>query len=223
MFSKNVIRSWDELPKELGDAFHDLNGNLIRRGDVGRPDIELLPRVLTNSKVVVGDLIPQTSWGASLANMLTKGSWDALRKPLIARHNNVCELCGGRFDSLDVHEVWSYNRPTAEQVKSSALDGGSFFGTQLLDGLMAICKDCHRCFHLGREKVNGTLGQTLSRLALLNNWSTEEVDNYYSIIGERWEANSDFFWQLDLANIDHPDGGVTIKKNGSRARKIPGY
>ncbi|MDS9628928.1 hypothetical protein [Pseudomonas aeruginosa] len=213
IFSKNPMRSWDDLPSGLGDLFHDLNGNEIRRGDVGRPSLELLPRVLTNSKVVVGDLIPATSWGASLANMLTRASWDALRKPLIARHNNICELCGGRFNTLDVHEVWSYNRPTAEQMKSAEASGGSFFGTQRLDGLMAICSECHRCFHLGREKVNGTLEKTLARLALLNNWSQVDIERYYNVVGDRWKENSEFLWELDLANICHPDGGITIKKD----------
>ncbi len=212
IFKKNPISRWSELNPEVGDVFYALDGSLIRRGDKTLPALEFRPAILANSKVVVGDLIPSTSWGANLANMLTWESWDALRKPLIAKNNNVCELCGSKYKSLDVHEKWLYNAPLKEQVESAERERQTFFGTQVLYGLMTLCRHCHRCFHLGREKINGTLDESLERIAILNNWGAGEVREYYNMIGDRWTYNSAFKWRLDLRQINHPDGGVTIKK-----------
>ncbi|HBP1341807.1 TPA: hypothetical protein L5T32_004150 [Pseudomonas aeruginosa] len=211
MFKKNPIQKWSELHPDVGNEFYALDGSLVRRGDKALPAHDLRPAVLANSKVVVGDLIPSTSWGASLSNMLTWDSWDALRKPLIKMNSNVCELCGSKCKRIEVHEKWLYNVPIGDGAVETYNQKSALFGTQLLNGLMTLCSYCHRCFHLGREEVNGTLNESLERLAILNNWHPENVRRYHTAVFTRWRSNSNFLWRLDLANIDHPDGGVTLK------------
>lgn len=44
---------------------------------------------------------------------------------------------------------------------------------------------------------------------------------YYNTIGDRWDRNSDFNWELDLSWISHPDGGVTIKKGWAQHQDYP--
>jgi hypothetical protein len=209
IFKKRSYESWDQIPSSLTKNLHDLSGTPIPLSIALKRTIKTgAPALLSARKVVVGDLIPFTSWGSSLANLLTRESWNMLRRPIISGHHNVCELCGSRLNSLDVHEVWSYDFPKA--IKESKRKKTTRFGIQKLEGLMAICNDCHRCFHLGREKSQGTLPETLQRLAALNNWTTQEVSTYYDTIINRWEMTSSVNWLLDLGILDHPDGHLTV-------------
>ena len=54
------------------DQFHDLDGGAIERGESYLGAGRRLPAVLDTGKTVVGDLIPVTSWGSSLANLLVR-------------------------------------------------------------------------------------------------------------------------------------------------------
>lgn len=49
-----------------------------------------------------------SSWGSSLANLLTKPSWDAVRFPLIRARDNTCQLCEVRHGSMECHDIWAY-------------------------------------------------------------------------------------------------------------------
>lgn len=167
----------------FGDLFYMLDGRKIRRGEFTSGDLSRLPAVLDNNQTVCGDLIPSSSWGSSLANLLTKKSWDTLRHPLIEKNNHVCQLCGCKKKVLDVHEVWSYDFPKQEDLdQASANENITAFGLQTLQGLMTICKKCHECFHLGLALVNGRLDIALERLAGLNCWDGEQVNDYYHTV-----------------------------------------
>jgi hypothetical protein len=85
-------------------------------------------------------------------------------------------------------------------------------GTQKLEGLMAICHDCHLCFHLGKGNVEGVLDQTLDRLAALNFWPKEIINQYRVTLDRRYSILSELYWMLDLSAVQHPSGGVTVKK-----------
>ncbi len=210
-FRRRPLRSWDDVDAGLfGDVWWCLDGRKINRGEpVGQR--RRLPALLDTHRTVLGDLIPQTSWGSSLANLLTGASWNALRRPLIAANHNVCELCGRQHDTLDAHEVWSYEFPGAEDWAQRHDPKLTVCGTQHLVGLMAICKTCHECFHTGLANARGRLDEVLERIAGLNNWSMEEAIEYYKATGTRWERASEIHWILDLSRVEHPDGGVIVK------------
>ncbi|MFK4132235.1 hypothetical protein ACI2KR_08070 [Pseudomonas luteola] len=209
VFQKRRLQDWANLSPCFSHVIHDLNGQPIPRSEkLPSRTNSLLPALLDPKRVVTGDLIPFSSWGSSLANLLTRQSWNALRHPLINAHHHVCELCGDKRSSLDVHEIWEYSYPPASEMKKTSQK--AIFGIQKLKGLMAICNECHRCFHLGRELAQGTLGQTLERLAALNNWTGTEVDSYHATIEQRWEEANKLYWLLDLSDVAHPDGGLTV-------------
>jgi hypothetical protein len=220
LFQRHPLTSWDDVHPSMGDQFFDLEGNVIRRGHPFNINSKRLPALLDDRQTVVGDLIPGTSWGSSLANMLTKASWDALRHPLIARNNNVCELCGTKHPTLDVHEIWSYDFPDEELPDPESDE--VLFGTQRLDGLMAICKECHECFHLGLAIKNGRQQVVFQRLAYLNQWSMKEVEDYFDVIYERHLMLGKVHWILDLRSVaEHPDGGLTLKSSWARDEEVP--
>ncbi len=204
------LTHWRDISEVFGDDFYTLDGEFFQRGQP-IPRGQRLPAIFKPKEVVAGDLIPSTSWGSSLSNMLTKNSWNKLRIPLIEKNNNVCQICGSRHNSLDVHEVWSYALPSQEEIWDAQDLGGAAFGIQRLDGLMAICEKCHKMFHLGFANVNNELDAVLSRLAAVNGWSKKQVDSYADLVGDRYEAATEAYWALDFASIHHPDGGLTLK------------
>lgn len=219
LFRRNPIRSgWTDIHPSFGDTFHDLDGKILPRG--GRFSDKTNPRlpvILDNRQTMLGDFIPSTSWGSSLANLLTKKSWDALRHPLIEENNHVCVCCGQRSDTLDVHEKWSYSTPTEEEVSSANVpDGSMLFSVQKLDGLMTVCKRCHECFHLGFALVNGHLDRAKERIRQINLWDDATMNRYYSCISTRFKSHNRFLWALDLSIVTHPEGGLTIRSPWTR-------
>lgn len=220
LLTRTKLARWGDVSKSLGDVFYTLEGTRIERGQ-SITKRERLPAIFDSSKIVAGDLIPGTSWGSSLSNMLTATSWDKLRTPLIQKNNNVCEVCGTRHSSLDVHEIWSYAMPTKAEIQEAQRSDCISFGVQKLDGLMAICKDCHKMFHLGLANVNNELDAVLSRLRAVNRWSQQQVNRYYNLVGDRYEDASKVYWGLDFSNIKHPDGGLTLKSSWNVCEQEP--
>ncbi|SAL06689.1 hypothetical protein AWB78_08194 [Caballeronia calidae] len=185
LFQRNQIDDWDEVHPMFGDVFCSLDGKIAFRGDYPT-DFGRRPAVIDNARTVTGDLIPETAWGASLANLLTSVSWAALRNQVIEHNHHVCELCGLQINALEAHEVWEYDFPPDDEM--AQCEHLTVFGVQRLRGLLSVCADCHLCFHLGYANVHGRLPETLDRLAALNNWSGEEVQRYDHTVGQRWGA-----------------------------------
>ena len=207
---RKTINSWNDVDILLGNDFYSLDGIKISRGeridDKGR-----LPVVLDNGKMLSGDLIPSTSWGASLANLLTKKSWDMLRHPIISRNNNVCEICGTQHKILDVHEIWSYWTCNEDERKLVSKTMSLPIGIQRLDGLLGICHECHKCFHLGKANADGEIDMVIARLSRVNGWSQSEGNRYFHTVSRRWQALSKYHWVLDFSGVEHPDGFLTVK------------
>lgn len=217
LFKNREISSLSELPKELGDNFYLLTrdmdacnellkfgvkinsqGAYVNRHDnINLEEIShLLPHVAKKIiKPLLGDLIPHSSWGSSLSNLLTKKSWDILRNKTFNENGNRCEVCGagGR---LECHEAWEYHEPTIKNV----------CGVQRLSRLMSLCKRCHQIHHLGFMDVQGRLAEGLDRLTIINRWFGHEAEQYCDFINERFERRSESSWVLDvtIANGDDP-------------------
>lgn len=140
------------------------------------------------------DLIPKTSWGASLAGSLTPSSWSALRKPFIEKNGNRCQLCGQRgkavsksIQDVDSHEVWSYEETS---------DGKKI---QKLKGMLSLCSSCHLMFHLGFAKVDGKFDLTKRRLQRMEQLTDEEISIRINEIFKTWERRSAFEWEIDIS------------------------
>lgn len=130
----------------------------------------------------VVDLIPASSWFASLANMLVTSSWTALRDPVLAWQGG-CQECGARAGT-EGHELWSYDAAS---------------GRQTLRGIRALCFQCHEMQHLGRANVNGRFDQVFDRLCRMNRVLEHERAAYRAAIFDMWADRSDHEWELDLS------------------------
>lgn len=199
------------LPKQM----YGLDGNEIVFGKGFRRGARV-PAIFTK-KLLVGDLIPGSSWGSSLANLLTKSAWNALRFPVIERNSGVCEFCGEHVGgSLEIHEVWSYSDLASEADLAEQADDKLFFGKQSLDGLVGVCGRCHQCFHYGLAELNGCEMAVKKRLAVINGWSGDEVDKYIDMLFERHEILSRQHWRLDLSVLADAVEGLHVSRSWSR-------
>lgn len=216
LFPKGSLVGWSYIDREEMDhEMYDLTGESIVFGDALAKNTPA-PALFTN-RVLAGDLIPQTSWGSSLANLLTLKQWNELRYPVIARNNGVCEFCGKRVGkSLEVHEDWRYHLPVGQ-----APQGQEIFGRQELVGLMGVCKDCHACFHLGLANVRGHLDKTLHRLRQINGWSAEQSSQYVEQVYQRHERLNEFHWYQDCRLIAPDVESLVVKSSWTPMPETP--
>jgi hypothetical protein len=141
--------------------------------------------------IVRPDLIPMTSWGSSLSNLLTKPSWDSIRHPMI-RWAGGCQICSAeQSNSLDCHEVWAYSMPP-----SNAPEGA--VGLQRLMALAVVCSDCHSMFHLGHARMTGTAHVVKRRLMDINQWSEPDYKLYTDQQERLGYARANCRWALDV-------------------------
>lgn len=155
---------------------------------------DFLPYGFRNTfKEIQIDLIPKTSWGASLSNALVKEDWDKIRKPFIEIHGNRCQLCGQKgkdisntIRDVDTHEIWEYSKINDKEK------------VQTLKGFLALCSGCHLMFHLGFAQVNNKYDITVKRLQKLEKLTESQVDKKVEDIFKRWNKRSEFEWKIDI-------------------------
>lgn len=154
-----------------------------------------LPRYARRAVVPeIVDLIPETAWCASLANMLMASSWKVLRDVTAIRAGG-CEECGWR-DGLECHEVWAYDDDACIQT---------------LIRLSTLCGPCHETRHLGFASVRGRYREAIGRLAAINRLEAGEQRAYGDIVFERFERRSEVEWAMDLSILSGL--GLRLKKS----------
>lgn len=189
------IRGWGDISPLFGETFHLLDGRVVHRGEPLPPDsASVLPGVLRQRPIYGGELIPVTSHGSSLCNLLTKKDWDSIRLPLIEANNHVCEACGFRQNKgLEAHEIWEYHVP--EYGKQ---------GVQRLREIKILCKRCHSMYHLAFAHLHGKFEEVFSRLCALQRWDQRSADWFMAEVERRRDLFNGYSWTLDLsiAEID---------------------
>lgn len=153
---------------------------------------------------ILPDMIPASSWGSSLANLLTRPSWDAIRFPVISARGNRCQVCSEQKRAMECHEIWAYSMPPR-----SALEGT--IGVQRLIGLAALCSECHEMFHLGFAKIRGRLEAVSKRLMAVNGWTDAQYKSFYRTMGSKFTTRSEVYWGLDLSLVG--DGQPLVVKD----------
>ncbi len=185
-------RDFDFL-RDLGAVENSKGQWTIDRSKLSFQKLEVLAHRLPRAaqlyvEPTVIDLIPASSWGASLANMLVPASWKKIR-------DQVCALAGGctecgYTDRLECHEIWSYN---------------SINGIQKLEGFMSLCSLCHETQHLGLAAVRNRGEGAVQRLKSINRLRDNEVGKFVEDIFSRFEDRSKIAWTLDISLIAKAD------------------
>lgn len=126
----------------------------------------LLPDAPVSHVRMRADVLPPSVFGSNVRGIARESEWDRIRLGVSARAGKLCEICGGesygphrKVQHPDCHEIWRF------EMRHGVI-------TQVLAGLIALCKRCHNTQHVGRaldlEDVNGVLQS-------VNGWSHSEA------------------------------------------------
>lgn len=167
-----------------------------------RPDV---PRVLPGEDRTFGDglfvdLVPESCWFTNVRSCLSVTDWERLRRPILARAGNCCEICGDPEDRaarrwLDVHERWSYDEHT---------------GVQTLRRLLAVCQPCHEVTHFGLANVRGRTAEAFAHLRRVTGMDHDQAVAHVQEAEQVWMRRSSRVWELDLSMLTHV--GVTVER-----------
>lgn len=180
-----------------GGARRDENGWYVTRDlDILLDPLDAFLPQMARRVIIpnVVDLIPETSWCASLANMLAPKSWEKLRNRALERAEG-CEDCGTR-ERLECHEMWRYDEET---------------GVQRLEALRSVCCECHETYHLGLASVRGRYSAAFARLMLINRIEKYEASEFEAEIFDKFIRRSEIEWVLDLSLL--AGTGLSLKKS----------
>ncbi|MFB8761479.1 DUF5710 domain-containing protein [Nocardiopsis alba] len=166
-----------------------------------RPDVpDLLPgedRSLGSGLFV--DLVPTTCWFTNVRSCVSQQDWERLRRMVVNRAGQVCEICGATADRsvnrrLEVHERWIFDQRSR---------------TQILRRLICVCTPCHTVTHFGLAQVRGVAGQALAHLIEVTGVSAEQAERHIRHAFAVWEDRSRLVWELDLSMLT--DADITIQ------------
>jgi hypothetical protein len=143
------------------------------------------------------ELVPSSSWFNNVRSAVTKKQWDYLKSQVSSKAWNVCEICGGVGPKhpVECHEIWHYDNKKL---------------IQKLEGMIALCPDCHMVKHIGLAGIRGKRAQALHHLMYVNNMTSKEAEAYIEGAFKVWAERSAKTWTLDLTHLQ--EYGVDIKK-----------
>lgn len=142
------------------------------------------------------EMVPETLWNINLRYLLKPKKWQEIRKIELKRVQNdsyqfCCEICERAKDSLDCHEMWSYDDETHVQT---------------LDGLIMLCKQCHLIKHIGFSSNLAMEGKCnfeglIQHFCHINKLTPADFHEHYLEEYAKWEERSKHAWTQDLKYI----------------------
>lgn len=132
-------------------------------------------------------LVPDGCWKLNLRSILTKKEWDLIKELIKNKAEGKCCICGKKTKFLDAHECWLYNEEK---------------GIQILDDIIAVCKDCHSVIHIGRTQLVGNIEKAEKHYMKVNNCSYAEFCHDLGIANqEHLRRNKVSEWMLDVSKL----------------------
>lgn len=158
---------------------------------------------------LIAEMIPESSFGASLTNLLTEPAWKEIRQRAYRAAGHVCQCCGESSGPLECHEVWSF----------SDAPGADGWCRQTLRHLIAACHECHELFHPGLAKVRGRSDAVIERIKAVNEWSSNDQAAAAQHFNRLFFERSRKRWSLDLSILE-VDGPLPLKSVWSFSDRI---
>ncbi|TLX16271.1 hypothetical protein [Rhizobium sp. MHM7A] len=194
----NIRAADHELVNTLESAeLWDYGRVSVARRDIVRDELQPFAPLIARKHFVPfhADMIPTTSFGASLANLLTPVSWKAVRKPFFQAAGYVCQICGEADGAVEGHEVWQFFDGRGER---------NGWALQRLETILCLCRGCHQMFHLGLGAINGQSKKIGERIRSINEWTAGEYRSYFDNAKRQHAARSRRNWTLDLSAVAGP-------------------
>jgi len=133
-------------------------------------------------------LVPSSSWLNNVRHILTQSQWDIIKKSVYSEAWYVCQICGGVGPNhpIENHEIWSYDDETL---------------IQKLEGMIALCPNCHSVKHIGLAQLNGKFDMCLQHFMKVNSISKKKALRYIKDCFKQWEERSKKNWTLDISYL----------------------
>lgn len=133
------------------------------------------------------ELVPSSSWGLNLRNLLMPKMWKKLREEVVAKYNNRCAVCG-KGGKLHAHEVWNYDDKNH---------------IQKLKDIITLCTMCHATKHIGLAGIQASekgssYENLIKHFMKVNNCSREVFEKHLKSAFQKFEERSHYEWQIDL-------------------------
>jgi len=182
--------------KLTGEEFNFLLQRLYRNKI--KFDVTLLRSVLSEPPLTV-ELVPQTCWFSNVRDHVNESIWDQLRNTAYKAAEYYCEICGGQGEKwpLECHEVWEYRENKHIQI---------------LKRLSVLCPSCHEVKHIGHAEIRGRGEAAKQHLSTVNNWNSENTEEYLQEVWGIWEKRSRYKWKLDLTWLEKQGIKVEAKR-----------
>ena len=144
------------------------------------------------------DLVPSSCWFTNVRSCVSQADWERLRRMIIKRAGDRCEVCGIREDRdderwMEAHERWDYNDEARVQT---------------LKRIICLCTDCHRTTHYGFAMVNGDADWVFDFLMQIRESDATETNRHIEEAFALWEKRSEKVWELDLSILT--DCGIEV-------------
>ncbi len=148
------------------------------------------------------DLIPQSCWMSNVRSSITDSDWQRVRKVVVGRAGNHCEICGVSPNNharlfMEVHERWHYYQEGSQHI-------------QKLKRLICLCSKCHMVTHIGFANVRGKAEEVIAHLmkvkSIPRNVAMQEINEAYAL----WNERNRVKWSLDISLIT--DAGISVRR-----------
>jgi hypothetical protein len=151
------------------------------------------------------DLVPASCWFSNVRSEVTKTQWDIIRNQTYSAAYHICQICGGvgKKHPVECHEIWKYDDKTL---------------IQKLEGMIALCPDCHMVKHFGLAQIQNKSDKALKHFMKINKMSKIKAEQYIINAFDIWAKRSIKKWNLDISVLKNY--GVNInapkikRKNG---------
>jgi hypothetical protein len=135
------------------------------------------------------ELVPSSSWFNNVRAVLTRKQWDTLRKKVYSEAWDTCQICGGIGPKhpVECHEIWHYDEKKL---------------VQKLEGMIALCPDCHMVKHIGLAQIQDKGERALKHLMKVNKLTKKQADKYVADSFMKWAERSGKTWKLDISILE---------------------
>ena len=134
------------------------------------------------------ELIPEKNWHNTVRAVVSKQTWDRIKRQTFKRAKYQCEICGGQGSQwpVECHEIWSFTTD----------------GRQVLQGMIALCPACHGVKHFGYSISQGRETWVMRHLMEINGLSRTQAESYVAQSFQIWRERSAQSWKVEMPWLD---------------------
>lgn len=150
------------------------------------------------------ELVPEKCFFSNIRSVLSKSQWTILSRQIRSTAYDICQICGAsEKQPLHAHEIWSYN--DLEKI-------------QKLEGMIALCVDCHSVKHMGFANLQGKGDIAFKHFMIINELSFQQAQKYIEEAFTTWNIRSQYSWKCDISYLKTYGINILKLKRGETSK-----